>query len=371
MLTEKYKPEKLEDVVGHKEAMDEILKWFDFWKPGNKPLLLYGPVGIGKTSIIQTLASEKNFDFIEMNASNYRSAKQIREVIGLSVSQQSLFKRGKLFMIDEVDALSGNADRGGVSEMIKLVKETKFPIILAANKPWESKLTSLRKCCTLVELKKLSVNDIEKHLKKIAEKERIDIDKEALREIAELAGGDLRAAITDLESLRYKERITVDDLDVLSTREKEQSVYDALSKMFRADTVLNARRALDNVEKRPEELFWWIETNIQSEYKKPEEIVAAFDALSAADVFQARIRATNKWRFLVYMIDLMTGGVAMAKRKKRFNFVRYQYPTLIATMGRTKKARNEQEEHLAELAKQLHCSTRKVRTEFLPYLNLF
>jgi hypothetical protein len=67
----------------------------------------------------------------------------------------------------------------------------------------------------------------------------------------------------------------------------------------------------------------------------------------------------------------MAGGVAVARRKKYFHFVKYQYPTLIATLGRTKLMRKEQEERLAELAKQLHCSTRKVKSEFLPYLKMF
>lgn len=371
MFTEKYKPEKLEDVVGQVDTVEKILEWFDAWKPGDKALLLHGPTGTGKTSIIETLALQKELDLIEMNASNYRSAKQIRETIGRSVAQQSLFKRGKVFIIDEIDGLSGNADRGGVSEMIKLIKETKHPIVLTANKPYESKLRVLRKYCKLVELRKLSISNIEKHLKKIIKKEKIEIERDALRELAKLANGDLRAAMNDLESLSYKKNITADDIRTLGERERETTVYEALNKIFKADSILEARRAIDSVDKSPDEMFWWIESNIAREFEKPEELAAAFDAISAADVFRQRIRDTNNWRFLAYMIDLMTGGVATAKRKKYFKHVRYQYPTLIATLGRTKHMRKEQHEQLLELAKQLHCSTRKVRTEFLPYLKLF
>ena len=45
---------------------------------------------IDKTSIIQTLALQEKIDFIEMNSSDYRSAKQIRESIGSSVLQSYL-----------------------------------------------------------------------------------------------------------------------------------------------------------------------------------------------------------------------------------------------------------------------------------------
>ncbi len=371
MFTEKYKLEKFEDIIGQKDALYAILKWFDSWKPGDKALLLHGPTGVGKTSIIEALALEKSIDFIEMNASNYRSAKQIRETIGQSVAQQSLFKRGKIFMIDEIDSLSGSADRGGISEMIKLIRATGHPIVFTANKPFQSKLRNLRKYCKLVELRKLAISDIEKQLKKIVKKEKMKIERDALRELAKLAGGDLRAAMNDLESLSHKKKITADDIQLLGKREKAITVYEALSKIFKADTVLEARRVIGTVDKPPDELFWWIESNVMREYSKAEELAAAFDALSIADVFRQRIRNTHNWRFLAYMIDFMAGGVAVARRKKYFKHVHYQYPTLIATLGRTKRMRKEQHEHLLGLAKQLHCSTRKVRTEFLPYLKLF
>jgi replication factor C large subunit len=371
MLTEKYKPKKIQDIVGQQDAIKRILGWFDSWEPGDKALLIHGPVGVGKTTIIQVFAMQKNIDFIEMNASDYRSAKQIRESIGRSIDQQSLFKRGKVFMIDEIDTLSGKADRGGVGEVVKLIQDTKYPIVLTANKPWESKLSSLRKHCTLVELNKLSINDIERQLRDIAAEEKIPISRDALRELAKMSDGDLRAAITDLQSLNSGERITDKHLALLSSREREKTVYEALNKIFKADSVLDARRAIDNIDRRPDEMMWWIEANITREFDKPEELAAAFDALSAADVFRGRIRRTRRWRFLVYMIDLMTGGVAVARRKKYFKHVHYQYPTLIATLGRTKRMRAEQEAELRELAEQLHCSTRKVRTEFLPYFRLF
>ena len=372
MWTEKYKPKRIEEIVGQDEAIRRVSRWFESWKPGDKALLIHGPVGVGKTAVIQALATQKDIDFIEMNASDYRSAKRIREHIGRSVAQQSLFKRGKVFMIDEVDALSGNADRGGVSEMVKIIEGTRYPIILTANKPWESKLSSLRKCCTLVEMEKLTISDIEKRLKRIAAREGIRIERDALRDLAKMSDGDLRAAITDLQSLNRgdKRRITQDDVATLSSRERESTVYEALQKIFKADTVLDARRALDSVDKFPDDMMWWIEANITREFKNPEEIADAFDRLSAADMFRGRIRRTKRWRFLVYMIDLMTGGVATARRKKYFTRVQYQYPTLIATLGRTKRMRAEQDQQLSGLSEQLHCSKRKVRTEYLPYLRL-
>jgi replication factor C large subunit len=370
MFTEKYKPEKIEDIAGQKEAVLKIVKWFDEWKPGEKALLLYGPPGVGKTSVIEALAIERNLDFIEMNASNYRSAKQIRDNISSAVAQQSIFKRGKVFMIDEIDGLSGKSDRGGASEIIKMIESAKHPVVLTANNPYSKKLKSLRKHCKMVELPRLDVKSVENRLKDVIKKEKIVIERDALRELSKLAAGDLRAALKDLESLKYR-KITVADVKTLSEREREISVYDALNKMFKANDVIEARRSIDNVDKNLDEIFWWIESNVTKEYDKPEEIAVAFDALSKADVFKKRIKETQNWRFLAYFVDFMTAGVTGARKKKYFKRVRYQYPTMIAVLGRTKFARMKQQKELEEYAKQFHCSVRKVRTEFLPYFKLF
>ncbi len=368
MLVDKYKPESLADIVGQDEASSKITRWYKSWKPGDRALLIYGPTGVGKTSAIEALASQEDLDFIEMNASDYRSAKRIKENISSSVSQMSLFKRGKLFVIDDVDALSGRADRGGASEIAKMIKETKHHIVLTATNPYIPKLSSLRNVCTMVKLSKVSITDIEKRLMDIIKKEKISIERGALRHIAERSEGDLRSAINDLSVLKSKKRITVDDVDGLGEREREVGIQDALNGIFKSDTILDSRKSLDGLDKPFDEVFWWIETNVSREYKDPEEIADALDALSTADIFWKRIRETGNWRFLVYMIDFMTGGVSVAKKKKYVRPVNYQYPTMIATLGRTKMFRKERDEHLSGLSEKLHCSRKKVVTEFLPYI---
>ena len=94
MFLEKYKPSNLSEYVGQKEAVSTFLKWIEKWKKGSKALLFHGSSGTGKTSLIHAYAQEKNLDLIEVNASDYRSAKQLQEVVGKSMFQQSLIKRG-------------------------------------------------------------------------------------------------------------------------------------------------------------------------------------------------------------------------------------------------------------------------------------
>lgn len=372
MFTEKYRPRRMSEIIGHPEAKQKVKDWFNNWRPGKGALLIHGPVGVGKTSMINAIAEESKMDFIEMNASDYRTAKAIREHIGKSIQQQSLFNRGKVFMIDDIDALSGRSDRGGVQEVIRLIDQTKFPIIITANDPSSKKLKKLRDHCHYVELKKLSTFTIKTLLAEIAKEEGIDIDSAALEELASLSDGDLRGALNDLESISYMKKIGLEDLVVIGDRERESTIQEALNHLFASATVIEARKSMDMIGLNPDEFLQWIESNITRQYTDPEELVAAFDALSMADMFNARIRASRHWRLMVYAIDLMTGGVAVAKRRPTTpDFKRANYPMLIAMMGQTRISRAQTESVLERWSAVLHCSKKKIRTEYLPYLRMF
>lgn len=336
-----------------------------------KALLFYGMPGVGKTALIHAYAAEKNFEFIEMNASDFRSATQIQEVLGQSMKQLSLFKKSKIFLIDEIDGIAGREDLGGVGAIIKIIRESRFPVVLTSNNPWNPKLRALRQYCQLVQFRKISVWDIEKRLKEICEKEKIKIDGEVLRQLAKISEGDLRSAINDLETVgQGKKDISVTDLETLGYRERETNIFEVLRNIFKTQTAISAKLAINSADKDPDEIFWWIENNITNEYENPEEIAKAFDYLSKADMFRQRVRSRQNWRFKGYMIDLMTAGVSSSKKQTYKKFTRYQYPKNIILLGRTKEMRLAAGNVLTKLSGNFHCSKRKVKEEFLPYLRI-
>ncbi len=370
MLTAKYKPNSLNEYLDHKESVQIFLNWIKKWKRG-KALLFHGIPGIGKTALVEAYAKEKNLEFIEMNASDFRSASQIKEVLGQSMKQSPLFKKGKIFLIDEIDGLVGREDFGGVGEIIKIVKESVYPIILTANNPWNHKIRSLRQHCQLVSFKKIPVWDIQKRLKFIAEKEKIKVDDQTLKKLAKISEGDLRSAINDLEAVSAgKKEVSIENLENLDSRERETNIFDAMKAVFKTKSALAAKLSLNYVDKDPEEIFWWLENNILNEYEDREEIAKAFDALSKADLFRKFISSTQNWRFRGYMIDMMSGGVATAKKEMYRKFTRYEYPSNIIILGRSKEDRKESKELMKEISLKLHCSSKKVKKEFLPYIKL-
>lgn len=349
MWVDEYKPKKLSEVVGQREAVEKIQRWFIKWKSGSEPLLLFGPPGSGKTCTVEALAKENNFDLIEMNASDVRSSTQIEQVIGKSTMQQSLFKRGKIFLLDEIEGVYGREDFGGVKEVIEIIEKSPHRIILTSNKPYDQKLRSLRSHVEMVEFKKVSVWDIEKRLKSIAEKEDISLDKTASHVISKLSSGDLRAAINDFENVSHgRKEINMKEIEILGYREREDNIFETIRNIFKSKSALAAKLAINNSDKDPDEIFWWIENNVANEFEDPEEIANAFDALSKADIFKKRITSNQNWTLKSYMIDMMTAGVSVSKKDVYRKFTRYQYPANIMILGRTKQLRAAKKRNIAK-----------------------
>ena len=366
----KYEPKNLAEFVDQKEALEKFLRWIKSWKPGKQAALLYGPPGTGKTCMVRAYANQNKLDLIEMNVSDIRTAQQIEQIFGSAMMQRSLWNRGKIFLIDEVDGISPE-DRGATSAILKIIRNSHYPVVLTANDVWHPRLRSLRESCLKIQFKNVHVWSIVKRLKQICEKEGIKAGTDVLKEIASRSQGDLRAAINDLEVVaRGKKEITHKDLEVLGYRNKETQIFDALKMIFKTKSPMAAKLAIMNVERDPQEIFWWIEENIANEYESPEEIARAYEALSKADLFRRRIALRQNWRFLVYMIDLMTAGVALAKKEMYRKFTKYEYPKRLKMFSITKGERKEVSDALRILAEKLHCSTKVIRQEYLPYFKL-
>jgi replication factor C large subunit len=363
LWVDKHKPADLSEFVDQRRALRAFVAWMNMWRPGTGALLLYGPPGTGKTCLVETYAKVCGLDLIQMAASDYRTAAQVRQVLGGAATQQSLTARGKVLLIDEIEGLIGAADRGGVGEIVRLIKRSVYPVILTARDPWEARFKKLRAHCQLVEFVPIPATDIERRLRQICQTERVKPRGDTLKLIAERSGGDLRAAINDLEVIaRGRSEICQADLAALGWRERETDIHEMLRVMFRGGDLTATRRAIRRVDVPPEDVLWWIEENVWREYTTPEEIAAAFDLLSRADMCRAR------WA-LRQMVDLMA-TITLAKRRSPTRAVRYRYPAKMALLARTRAQRRRETERLAELAQQLHCSVRKVRHEFLPWLKL-
>lgn len=356
--TAKYAPLELSQIQGQQAALTQLETFVRNHKRGTFALL-HGQQGVGKTSMVHALARTMDAELLEVNASDVRNEQAINDLLGPALKQQSLFAKTKIILFDEVDGLSGTKDRGGLSAVMKLAKQTAYPIVMTANDPWDSKFSELRRNAVMIQVRALAYTSIVPVLKRIAEGESITYTDEALKSLARRAGGDMRAAITDLQSLAPD--ITQQQVDSLSERNATESIVNAIRVVLKTKDPAFARQALDSIHEDLDEIFLWMDENLPKEYTKPEDVANAYQVLAQADVFRGRIRRWQHWRFLVYCYDLLGPGIALSKAEKYEGFTQYNATKRIFAMWRAKSAKRDAV--VAKLAEQQHTSKKQARIE--------
>ncbi len=367
--TETYAPQSHKDIAGQPGA-GEVFRAVKDWKKGSKALLLYGPTGTGKTSCVQAIARELDCELIELNASEDRSAADVESKALSAATQASLFGRKKIILIDEVDGIYGQSDRGAIPAISKVLDQSLYPIVLTANEIYEGGVRNLLDKCKLIKFDRLNSHAISARLKEICKNENIQADDDALDAISMRAGGDLRSAILDLQSASLgRKRVTREHLLVFP-RDREMNVYESLKIIFKSASLQPALDAVDNSSKDPDELLLWISENIQREYTSPQDLARAYNCISRADVFRGRIKRQQHWRFLAYQSQLQSAGVALAKEKKYVSFVNYAPPAILMSMGRTRKLRAVRDSLAGKIASGCHTSRNMARHSYLPYVRI-
>lgn len=370
--TRKHQPKACKEVAGQDSAVNSLKDFVSNYKrQKKKAMLLYGPAGSGKTCAVYAAAAELGLEIVEVNASDVRNQQAINSVLGTALKQRSLFSRGKIVLVDELDGIAGREDRGGVAALTKLIETSVFPAVITANNPFDKKFSNLRRKSELVEFKKLGYKEVYSALSSICAHEKVKFSEDALSALAARAAGDLRGAINDLQLLVHDTReLSKEDVEALSERNKEEKITSALLKIFKNSDVKIAVEALSNVNEDLDECLLWIDENLPYEYADAEDLARAYDALSKADVFNGRIRRWQHWRFLTYINDLLTGGVAVAKQHKSSSFVHYKPTSRILKLYIAKMRHMKRKAIAQKIAEKTHSSQKEVIKSTLPYLNI-
>ena len=362
----RYAPSKISEVVGQQLAVSQLKSYvLNYKAQPQKAMLLWGPIGCGKTCSVYALAKELNYDLLEINSSDLRNQESIKQFLGSALGQQSLFFRPKIILIDEIDNISGVHDRGCLPAILKAIEYSSFPVIMTANDPFDHKFKELKKACALVSFQKLDYTLVAEFLTMICRKENISFEEKGINTLARQADGDVRAALLDLQVCGKK--ITFSDATSLSDRKRTASILQALAIIFKSSTAQNALTALENVDADLEETLFWIDHNLPQEYTDPLSLAKAYEWLSRADVFNGRIRNRQHWRFLAYINDLLTAGISSAKISRNKEFVKYLPTMRILRMWQAKMKNAKKKEIAEKLAKATHTS-KKAALEQMPYL---
>lgn len=372
---EKYRPKQVAEVVGNRESVEAFVKWMRQWELGRPPekraVLLYGPAGVGKTSLVLAYGGEHGYDVVEVNASDWRDEARVKAVVGESSLQATLEGSAKkIILVDEVDGVAGREDAGGIAALSRIIGNTRIPLVLVANNPWDPKLAPIREKCLMLEFKRLRKAEVVRRLKEIAEMEGIKVSDAVLGKLAERSEGDLRSAINDFQAITGGRKV-VDEhaLEALGSRNRVRAIFDALRIVFNAKSVRAARAALEGLEVDLDMVYTWILDNAPEQIPDPADLADAFEALARADLILARVNRRQEWRLIRYAVPIMTGGVALARRHKPSGFVKFMFPPRIRLLQATSGEREVRRSIAQKIAARLHLSTAKALSQMLPYIS--
>ena len=241
ILALKYRPQDFKDLIGQKVMAQTITNAIKIGKTPNA-YLLTGIRGVGKTTtarlIAKALNCEKNYDakiicssekfcltcqeiinsnhidILEMDAASKTGIDDVRELIENSKYSPTSAKF-KIYIIDEVHMLSKQAFNGLLKTLEEPPSSLKF--ILATTEVRKIPVTILSRCQRF-DLKRVNVESLYFHLKKIAEKENGKISEDAIKLIARTSEGSVRDSISLLDRALISQSIVenkvIEDTDV-------------------------------------------------------------------------------------------------------------------------------------------------------------
>ena len=241
ILALKYRPQEFKDLIGQEVLSKTITNAIKVGKTPNA-YLLTGIRGVGKTTTARLIAkalncenniSQKNncnpenfcnsckeitnsshIDVLEMDAASKTGIDDIRDLIENSKYSPTSAKF-KIFIIDEVHMLSKQAFNGLLKTLEEPPPSLKF--ILATTEVKKIPITILSRCQRF-DLKRVSIEEILKHLEIISKKEKGNISSKALRIIAQVSEGSVRDGISLLDRAITFQNVNskneIDDQDV-------------------------------------------------------------------------------------------------------------------------------------------------------------
>ncbi len=345
LWTEKYTPKSLDEIIGNKTIISKIINWLDDWDDvilngktkkvitkftkGQKPhfeninaraCLITGDPGIGKTSSIRLISKLKGYQIFETNASLQRNKSIIQSNVGFLFNNTTIpfntledINTKNLIIMDEIDGMSGNDDRGGISALIDIIKKTKIPIICIANDRQSQKLKSLVNYCYDLKFSKPDKRQISQRMLKICEKEGINCEMNALEYICESCGNDIRQCINFIEMYsKIHKSITFKDISHnMNSFNKDSSVmlsnFDAAVKLLNNSNSkkMSFRELLDLYFIDYDLIPLLIHENYLSAFKFDhkkdilDNLSFETDLISQSDIIDKRIRTNQNWNLLV------------------------------------------------------------------------
>ena len=344
LWTDKYIPKQISDIIGNQQQLRNLETWLDNWdncilrghkndeknKTGKKfsknenvnarAAIISGPPGIGKTSSVRVLTRSKGYRTFELNASDKRNKDTINNSVGFLMNNTTLSSTDNstmtknIIIMDEVDGMAGNEDKGGIKALIDIVKKTKVPIIFICNDIYSPKLKSLLNYCYDIRFNRPDKRQIVLRLIEICKNEGIFVDNQTLTYLVESFGNDIRQTINYLdlcsrtkrnvndikkncEEVKKDKSVTVSSFDIckilLNKAESSKLNFEQKLDLFFVDFDLIPGMIHENYLSTA-----GINSSSINKKQSLKKIVDGLDHMSFSDTVENRMKSQMEWSLL-------------------------------------------------------------------------
>lgn len=228
-LAERLRPQKLDDYIGQEHLVGKSGVFRRFIESKNVPsFILWGPPGVGKTTLAKIVATELERPFYTLSAVT-SGVKEVREVIETAKRQQFFSSATPLLFIDEIhrfnksqqDSLLGAVEKGEVVLIGATTENPSFEVI-----------TPLLSRCQVYILKSMDDNQLMQLLNRAlttdSELKKRDIVVEQTEALFRFAGGDARKLLNILDIIigATDGKIVLNNQTVTDALQQNIALYD-------------------------------------------------------------------------------------------------------------------------------------------------
>ncbi|XP_078072170.1 replication factor C subunit 1 isoform X3 [Mustelus asterias] len=416
LWVDKYKPAALKNIIGQQgeqSCANKLVRWLKKWHVNNsgdskpvakfakfggkddgssfKAALLSGPPGVGKTTTAALVCKDLGYSYVELNASDTRSKNSLKEVIAESLNNTSIkgFYSGAssvstkhLLIMDEVDGMAGNEDRGGIQELISLIKQTKVPIICMCNDRNHPKIRSLANYCFDLRFQRPRVEQIKGAMMTVAFKEGLKIPPPAMNEIILAANQDIRQILHNLSMWCAENKtLTYDQAKENGSKTRKDiklGPFDVVRKVFAAGEEAAHMSLIDKSD-----LFFhdysigplFVQENYL--HVKPAAAGANMkkhlmllsktaESICDGDLVDKRIRSLQTWNLLP--TQAIYASVIPGELMRGYMSQFPSFPSWLGKFSSTGKHDRIVQELTRHMCLRTHASKRAINLDYLPYL---
>jgi|AntDeeMetagen134_2_1112570.scaffolds.fasta_scaffold00302_6 replication factor C large subunit len=308
---EKYRPETWSDIQGNNKSIEKIKKWGRNWSPGDKPIMLIGDAGVGKTTAAYVLANDMDWNLNQINASSARKSEDIKKIV--QEMQTTTIDGGhQLILLDEVDSWHHSSNKRPLSDALKNCRN---PVIMTGNDGYEVPNGIKNKAVKFGRNRylkfKLSKASRKAKLKDIVAAEELDLPDSHIDVLADRNG--LRSAINDLQLYRDSDKAPGKD-----ERELEMSEWEAV------DNIIRGKKDLAfNIN--PNDFIMWLDENMSERFRGL-EVAMAYRSLALSDKWLGVAQSTQDYSYWKYAGELQEQVANLRLTEPYDGYIKKEFP---------------------------------------------